>query len=448
MFAYSPDQFRIIIDFILAEAKRIGASDAAAEISEGQGLSVTVRKGEVETIEQSVDKQVGVSVYLGQRRGNASTSDFSPDSLRLTVEAAFHIAQHTAEDDCAGLAQADLLEQNPQDLDLFHPWDLDTKEAIQIARKAEKAAFAVDKAIQNSDGASVSAHQAHFMLGTSNGFMGGYPYSRHFISCAPIASSAKNSSSMQRDDWYSTSRIASELANPALIGRYAAERALAKLHAKSLTTRRCPVIFEAPIAVGLIGSLVQASSGGALYRRSSFLLDSLGKQVMPKHIDLFELPHLKRMSGSAPFDEEGVRTKARSVISKGELQGYFLSTYSARKLGMQTTGNAGGAHHLKLHSMHTPSGGLPGLLKEMGTGLLVTELMGQGVNYVTGDYSRGAFGYWVENGIIQHPVEEITIASNLKEMLMDIQAVGDDTIIRGTKETGSILLGSMTIGGK
>jgi len=395
MFAYSPDQFRIIIDFILAEAKRIGASDAAAEISEGQGLSVTVRKGEVETIEQSVDKQVGVSVYLGQRRGNASTSDFSPDSLRLTVEAAFHIAQHTAEDDCAGLAQADLLEQNPQDLDLFHPWDLDTKEAIQIARKAEKAAFAVDKAIQNSDGASVSAHQAHFMLGTSNGFMGGYPYSRHFISCAPIASSAKNSSSMQRDDWYSTSRIASELANPALIGRYAAERALAKLHAKSLTTRRCPVIFEAPIAVGLIGSLVQASSGGALYRRSSFLLDSLGKQVMPEHIDLFELPHLKRMSGSAPFDEEGVRTKARSVISKGELQGYFLSTYSARKLGMQTTGNAGGAHHLKLHSMHTPSGGLPGLLKEMGTGLLVTELMGQGVNYVTGDYSRGAFGYWV-----------------------------------------------------
>jgi PmbA protein len=448
MFAYSPDQFRIIIDFILAEAKRIGASDAAAEISEGQGLSVTVRKGEVETIEQSVDKQVGVSVYIGQRRGNASTSDFSPDSLRLTVEAAFHIAQHTAEDDCAGLAQSDLLEQNPQDLDLFHPWDLDTKEAIQIARKAEKAAFAVDKAIQNSDGASVSAHQAHFMLGTSNGFMGGYPYSRHFISCAPIASSAKNSSSMQRDDWYSTSRIASELASPALIGRYAAERALAKLHAKSLTTRRCPVIFEAPIAVGLIGSLVQASSGGALYRRSSFLLDSLGKQVMPKHIDLFELPHLKRMSGSAPFDEEGVRTQARSVISKGELQGYFLSTYSARKLGMQTTGNAGGAHHLKLHSMHTPSGGLPGLLKEMGTGLLVTELMGQGVNYVTGDYSRGAFGYWVENGIIQHPVEEITIAGNLKEMLLDIQAVGDDTIIRGTKETGSILLGSMTIGGK
>ena len=448
MFTYTPSQFKVIVEFMLSEARKLGASDAAVEISEGQGLSVTVRKGAVETIEQSLDKQVGVSVYLGQRRGNASTSDFSPDSLRTTVEAAFHIAQHTAEDECAGLAEADLLEQNPQDLDLFHPWDLDAKKAIAIARKAEKAAFAVDKAIQNSDGASVSAQQAHFMLGTSNGFIGGYPYSRHFISCAPIASASKKSNAMQRDDWYSTSRVASELANPALIGRYAAQRALARLNAKSLSTRRCPVIFEAPIAVGLIGSLVQATSGGSLYRRSSFLLDSLGKQVMPDHIDLFELPHLKRMTGSAPFDEEGVRTQARSVVSKGELQGYFLSTYSARKLGMQTTGNAGGAHHLKLHSMHTPSGGLAGLLKEMGTGLLVTELMGQGVNYVTGDYSRGAFGYWVENGIIQYPVEEITIAGNLKDMLLDIQAVGDDTIIRGTKETGSILIGSMTIGGK
>ncbi len=448
MFAYSHDQFRIIIDFILTEAKRIGATDAAAEISEGHGLSVTVRKGAVETIEQSVDKQVGVSVYLGQRRGNASTSDFSPESLRTTVQAAFNIAKHTAEDDCAGLADPDLLEHQPPDLDLFHPWEIDSKKAIAIARQAEKAAFGVDRAIMNSDGASVSAHQAHFMLGTSNGFIGGYPYSRHFISCAPIANASGKTSSMQRDDWYSTSRVAGDLAKPSLIGRYAAQRALARLNAKSLSTRRCPVIFEAPIAVGLIGSLVQATSGGALYRRSSFLLDSLGKPVMPRHLDLFELPHLKRLTGSAPFDEEGVRTQARSVVAKGELQGYFLSSYSARKLGMQTTGNAGGAHHLRLHSQHTPSGGLPGLLKEMGTGLLVTELMGQGINYVTGDYSRGAFGYWVENGEIQHPVEEITIAGNLKEMLMDIQAVGDDTIIRGTKETGSILIGSMTIGGK
>jgi PmbA protein len=448
MFAYSQDQFRVIIDFILAEAKRVGATDSAAEISEGHGLSVTVRKGAVETIEQSVDKQVGVSVYLGKRRGNASTSDFSPESLRTTVKAAFHIAKHTAEDDCAGLADADFLEHHPQDLDLFHPWDLDSKKAIAIARQAEKAAFGVNKAIVNSDGASVSTNQAHFMLGTSNGFIGGYPYSRHYITCAPIANASTHSGGMQRDDWYSTSRLPSDLAAPAAIGRYAAQRALARLHAKSISTRRCPVIFEAPIAVGIIGSLVQATSGGALYRRSSFLLDSLGKQVMPSHIDLFELPHIKRMTGSAPFDEEGVRTQTRSVIAKGELQGYFLSSYSARKLGMQTTGNAGGAHHLKLHSLHTPTGGLPALLKEMSTGLLVTELMGQGINYVTGDYSRGAFGYWVENGIIQFPVEEITIAGNLKEMLMDIQAVGDDTIIRGTKETGSILIGSMTVAGK
>jgi len=449
MFSYSSDQFRIIIDFLLAEAGRLGASDAAAEISEGHGLSVGVRKGEVETIEQSLDKHVGISIYLGQRRGNASTSDFSPESLRATAEAAFHIAQHTAEDDCAGLAESYLLEQKPKDLDLFHPWDLDSKKAIQIARKAESAAFAVDRRIQNSDGASVSAHQGHFMLGTTEGFMGGYAYSQHYIACAPIASDGKkNSSAMQRDDWYSSSRVPSQLANPSAIGRYAAQRALARLKAKSITTRRCPVIFEAPIAGGLIGALVNAVSGGVLYRRSSFLLDSLGKPVLAPHLDLFEDPHLKRLTGSAPFDDEGVKTNARSVVNKGILQGYFLSTYSARKLGMQTTGNAGGPHHLRLSSQRKLADGLPGLLREMGTGLLVTELMGQGVNYVTGYYSRGAFGYWVEGGVIQHPVEEITIAGNLKDMLQNIQAVGSDTLVRGGKETGSILIDSMMVAGK
>jgi PmbA protein len=286
------------------------------------------------------------------------------------------------------------------------------------------------------------------MMGTSHGFMGGYPFSRHYISCAPIASEGGKKSGMQRDDWYSSSRIPTELAEPAAIGKYAAERALSRLKARSLTTRRCPVIFEAPLAAGLLGGLVQAVSGGALYRRSSFLLDSLGKQVLPKHISLFENPHLKSMTGSAPFDEEGVKTSARTVVDRGILEGYFLSTYSARKLGMKTTGNAGGSHHLTLHSKKTPKGGLPALLKEMGTGLLVTELMGQGVNYVTGDYSRGAFGYWVENGEIQYPVEELTIAGNLRDMLMDIQLIGSDALIRGTKETGSILIGSMTVGGK
>ncbi|WP_114638974.1 metallopeptidase TldD-related protein [Polynucleobacter necessarius] len=429
MFTYSYSQFQEIINFMLAEAKRRGASDAVSEVSEGQGLSVTVRKGEVETIEQSLDKQVGVTVFLGHHRGNASTSDFSKASLKATVDAAYHIAQHTAEDLCAGPAEPELLENKPLDLDLFHPWDIDAAHAVEIARTAEGAAFAVSKQIQNSDGASVSAHHAHFMMGTSHGFMGGYPFSRHYISCAPIASAGGKQSQMQRDDWYSSSRIPAQLADPASIGKYAAQRALSRLKARSLGTRRCPVIFEAPLAAGLLGGLVQAVSGGALYRRSSFLLDSLGKQVLPKHVSLFENPHLKAMTGSAPFDEEGVKT-------------------SARKLGMKTTGNAGGSHHLTLQSKKTPKGGLPALLKEMGTGLLVTELMGQGVNYVTGDYSRGAFGYWVENGQIQYPVEEVTIAGNLRDMLLDIELIGSDTLIRGTKETGSILIGSMTVGGK
>ncbi|MBT8592986.1 metalloprotease PmbA [Polynucleobacter paneuropaeus] len=448
MFTYSSNQFQEIIEFMLAEARRRGASDAIAEVSEGQGLAVTVRKGEVETIEQSLDKQVGVTVFLGQRRGNASTSDFSQASLRATVEAAYHIAQHTAEDDCAGPAEPELLEKKPKDLDLFHSWAIDAIEAVEIARAAEAAAFAVSKQIRNSDGASVSAHHGHFMMGTTNGFMGGYPFSRHYISCAPIANRLTKKSGMQRDDWYSSSRVPKELAEPAAIGKYAAQRALSRLNAKSISTRRCPVIFEAPLAAGLMGGLVQAVSGGALYRKSSFLLDSLGKAVLPKHVSLIEEPHHHAMMGSAPFDEEGVKTHARTVVDQGILQGYFLSTYSARKLGMKTTGNAGGSHHLTFQSKKTCKGGLPALLKEMGTGLLVTELMGQGVNYVTGDYSRGAFGYWVENGEIQYPVEEVTIAGNLRDMLMDIAMIGSDTLVRGSKETGSILIGSMTVGGK
>ena len=448
MFTYSSNQFQEIIEFMLAEAGRRGASDAIAEVSEGQGLAVTVRKGEVETIEQSLDKQVGVTVFLGHRRGNASTSDFSQASLHATVEAAYHIAQHTAEDDCAGPAEPELLEKKPKDLDLFHPWAIDAIEAVEIARAAEAAAFAVSKQIRNSDGASVSAHHGHFMMGTTNGFMGGYPFSRHYISCAPIANGLTKKSGMQRDDWYSSSRVPKELAEPAAIGKYAAQRALSRLNAKSISTRRCPVIFEAPLAAGLMGGLVQAVSGGALYRKSSFLLDSLGKAVLPKHVSLIEEPHHHAMMGSAPFDEEGVKTHARTVVDQGILQGYFLSTYSARKLGMKTTGNAGGSHHLIFQSKKTRQGGLPALLKEMGTGLLVTELMGQGVNYVTGDYSRGAFGYWVENGEIQYPVEEVTIAGNLRDMLMDIAMIGSDTLVRGSKETGSILIGSMTVGGK
>lgn len=450
MFSHKPEQLKELVAFLLAEAKKLGATDAAAELSEGYGLSVSTRKGEIETIEQNRDKQAGVTVFIGQRRGNAGTSDFSKAALKASVEAAFHIARHTAEDDCAGLAPAELLEKHPKDLDLYHPWSINTEDAVEIARAAEQGAFAVSKNIINSDGASVSAQQSHFMLGTTNGFMGGYAVSRHYIACTPIASASQEPGApMQRDDWYTTSRVPEELASPEKVGAYAAKRALARLGARSISTRNCPVIFEAPLAVGLLGAYVQATSGGALYRKSSFLLDSLGQSVFPKHIDIFEEPHAKRLTGSAPFDEEGVRTKARKVVDAGVVQGYFLSTYSAKKLQMQTTGNAGGSHHLQMRSRLTKtSDNLPALLRKMGTGLLVTDLMGQGVNYVNGDYSRGAFGYWVENGVIVHPVEEITIAGNLKDMFQQIVAIGHDTLVRGTKETGSILIENMTVGGR
>ncbi|XQU70046.1 metalloprotease PmbA [Cupriavidus sp. H18C1] len=444
-FTYTQAQLSEMAADVLRVARELGATDAATEISEGSGLSVSVRKGEVETIEQNRDKVVGVTVMIGKRRGNASTSDFSPAALRATAEAAYNIARFTAEDDCAGLAEEELLERDPLDLDLFHPWAIDAEQAIEIARRAEAAAFAVSPRIRNSDGASVSAQHSQFVLATTRGFVGGYPYSRHFVSCAPIAGSG---SGMQRDDWYSSKRAPEALAEPEAIGRYAAERALARLHARKLSTRRCPVLFEAPLAAGLLGAFVQAVSGGALYRKSTFLYDTLGKAVFAPHIDIHERPHVPGAMGSAPFDEEGVKTRARDVVRDGVVEGYFLSTYSARKLGMQTTGNAGGSHNLALTSKLTqPGDDFPAMLRKLGTGLLVTELMGQGVNYVTGDYSRGASGYWVENGVIQYPVEEITIAGNMAEMFRQIVAIGADTLVRGTKETGSILIEQMTIAG-
>ncbi|MGY8523929.1 metalloprotease PmbA [Paracidovorax citrulli] len=444
-FTYTQAQLSEMAAEVLRVARELGATDAATEISEGSGLSVTVRKGEVETIEQNRDKVVGVTVLIGKRRGNASTSDFSSAALRATAEAAYNIARFTAEDECAGLAEEELLEREPRDLDLFHPWTIDAEEAIDIARRAESAAFAVSPRIRNSDGASVSAQHSQFVLATTRGFVGGYPYSRHFVSCAPIAGSGGG---MQRDDWYSSKRSPAALARPEDIGRYSAERALARLNARKVSTRRCPVLFEAPLAAGLLGAFVQAVSGGALYRKSTFLYDTLGKAVFGPHIDIHEQPHLPGAMGSAPFDEEGVRTQARDVVRDGVVEGYFLSTYSARKLGMKTTGNAGGSHNLSLTSKLTrPEDDFEGMLRKMGTGLLVTELMGQGVNYVTGDYSRGASGYWVENGVIQYPVEEITIAGNMAEMFRQIVAIGADTLVRGTKETGSILIEQMTIAG-
>jgi PmbA protein len=444
-FSHSQDQLQQLARDVLGYAKAQGGTDCEVDFSVGSGLSVSVRKNKIETIEQNRDKGMGVTVYIGQRRGNASTSDFSTAALKATVEAAYNIARFTADDDCAGLPEADLLELAPPDLQLFYPWDIDTAGAVELAKRTEAAAFAVDPRVTNSEGAGVHVQQSQFVSANSRGFIGGYPYSRHSLSVAAIAG---RGAGMQRDDWYVSVRDASRMASPEAIGRYAAERALARLGARSITTRTCPVLFEAPLAIGLLGAYVQATSGGALYRKSTFFVDSLGQQVLPSHIQIHEDPHVIGAVGSAPFDDEGVKTRARDVVKDGVVQGYFLSTYSARKLGMQTTGNAGGSHNLSLTSSLTaPGDDFPAMLRKLGTGLLVTELMGEGTNYVTGDYSRGASGFWVENGVIQYPVEEITIAGNMKEMLAQIVAVGTDTLMRGTKQTGSILIEKMVVGG-
>lgn len=444
-FTYNQDQLKQIAEDVLRFARNKGATDTAVEVSEGWGLSVGVRRGKIETIEQNKDKGIAVTVFIGQRRGNASTSDFSSAALEATVEAAYNIARFTAPDDCAGLPDADTLEKQPQELKLFHPWKINADEALHLAKRCEAAAFEVDTHITNSEGAGIHAHQSHFVAGNSIGFLAGYASSRHSISVAPIAGRGAH---MQRDHWYSSARNPKKLAPPEAVGRYAAERALARLHARKLTTRQCPVLFEAPLAIGLVGALVQTISGGALYRKSSFMVDSLGKTIFPAHIQLAEDPHIIGAIGSSPFDGEGVQTHKRDVVKNGVLQGYFLSTYSARKLGMKTTGNAGGSHNLFFTSELTkPSDDFAAMLKKLGTGLLVTELMGQGVNYMTGDYSRGASGFWVEKGVIQYPVEEITIAGNLSEMFQQIVAVGADTITRGTKQTGSILIENMMVAG-
>lgn len=439
-------QFRELVQHVLQQARAVGATDAAAEVSESQGLSVTVRHGELETVEQTRDRSLDITVYVGQRRGSASTSDFSPSALSDTVRAAWHIASHTAEDPAAGLPDADdlYLGESP-DPQLYHAWDIEATAAADLAVRAERAALDTDRRITNSDGATVNTYIGHFVMGNTRGFLGGYPYSRHSLSVAPIAGRGEN---MQRDDWYTSERDPARLADAHAVGRYAAERALSRLGARKVRTGRYPVLFEAPLACGLLGAFTQAISGGALYRRSSFLLDALGKPVFGDHIDIDEQPHMPGALGTAYFDDEGVRTAPRALVTAGELQGYLLSTYTARKLGMRTTGNAGGSHNLFLTSRLTdPTDDFQAMLRKLGTGLLVTELIGQGVNYVTGDYSRGAFGYWVENGVIQHAVQEITIAGNLRDMFAGLAAIGADVIVRGTKSTGSILIPEMAVAG-
>ena len=451
-FAFSREQFAQWVDDTLAFARSLGASDAGAEVSEGVGLSVSVRKGEVENVERNRDKSMGVTVYIGQRRGNASTSDFSRAALEQTVRAAHDIARFTAEDPAAGLPDAQDLAMGEvalRDLDLFHPWAIDAAGAVEISKRCEAAALGTNARITNSEGAGVSAQQSHFFAGNSRGFRGGYASSRHSLSVAPIASlPGKRGDDMQRDAWYTSMRSHAEMAAPEAVGRYAAERALSRLKSRKIKTCEVPVLFESSVASGLLGAYVQATSGGALYRKSTFLDASLGQTVLASHIDIHEDPHELRGKGSAPFDDEGVISRPRDVVRAGIVQAYFLSTYSARKLGLRTTGHAGGSQNLTMTSRVTqPGDSLEAMLRKLHRGLFVIELMGQGVNYVTGDYSRGAAGFWVENGRIAYPVHEITIAGNLREMFKSITAIGSDVYNMGSKSIGSVLIERMKIAG-
>mgnify|MGYP001495140563 CR=1 FL=1 len=441
VFAYPFATLQQLAQDVLDHARRSGASACEVDVSEGTGQSVTVRCGEVETIEYNRDKGVGITVYAGRKKGYASTSDFSPQALRDTVAAAIDIARFTAEDECAGLPEAELLAGTVPDLDLFHPWRISVEEAIDLAQRCEQAAFDQDARIANSEGASVSSQEAQFVSANSLGFMGGYPTSRHYLSCSMIAGENEG---MQRDDWYSTRRAAEDLEAPEAVGAAAARRAVARLGSRRIRTGDMPVLFEASVAATLLGNFVHAASGGALYRKASFLTGALGTPVFPDHVRIVERPHLPRGLASSAFDNECVTTREREVVAGGILQGYFLNVYTARKLGLQTTGNAGGSHNLIIE----PGGDdFAALVRRMGRGLVVSELLGQGVNYVTGDYSRGAAGFWVEDGEIVHPVEEITIAGNLRDMLRGIVAVGNDVLIRGSKQSGSLLLDRMTVGG-
>lgn len=445
LFAHSREALTAIADDLLSIARQNGASASEVEISEGFGQSVNVRQGEVETIEHHRDKQIGVTVYLGQRKGYASTSDFSRDALQATVRAALDIAKFTAEDPCSGLPDRDLLMLgSAPDLDLFHPWTPSVETAVNLARECEAAGLALGSVIQNSEGASVSTHQGHFIMANSLGFMAGYPTSRHSVGCALIAADAHG---MQRDDWYESVRDAALLPSVADIGLKAAQRAAARLGARQCPTGEVPVIFEAPLASTIVGNLVHAASGGALYRKSSFLEGALGKKILPEFVVLEERPLLRGGQASAPFDGDGLPTRDRDVIRDGVLNGYFLSVYSARKLGMAPTANGGGSHNLFMRDTRSGHADLAALMKTMGRGLLITELLGQGVNYVNGDYSRGAAGFWVENGEIAYPVEEITIAGNMNEMLAGIVAIADDRLARSAKQSGAILIDRMMVAG-
>jgi PmbA protein len=422
--------------------KRFGASSAEADASLSQGSSLTVRLGEVETVEHNRDKSLVLTVYFGKRSGSASTSDMSAQAIRDTVEAACSIAKLTAEDECGGLADADQMATDIPDLDIWYPWNIDPETATDIARECEQYARRADDSITNSEGATVSSHEGVGVYANTHGFDGVRYGSRHSLSCSVIAS---NGSSMERDYWYSVARDKSDLLPAAEVGRIAGERTARRLSPRKISTRQVPVIYEAQAAGSLLKHLVSAISGSALYRKSSFLLDHKGSKVFSDHVNISEQPHLRKGLGSAAFDNEGVATVERDIVRDGILMDYLLGSYSARKLGLKSTGNAGGVHNLVIESGDRD---LAALLRQMDTGLLVTELIGFGVNNVTGDYSRGASGFWVENGEIQYPVSEITVAGNLPDMFSSIVEVGNDQDQRGNIRSGSILIEQMTVAGE
>jgi PmbA protein len=442
-------ELKQVVTDALAGARASGASHAEADASVQRGLTVNVRLGEVDTIEYHRDRGLSLTVYFGKAKGSASTADLRPEAVREIVSKAAAIARHTAADECSGLADPEALAREIPELDLYHPWELEPEQAVTLARDCEAAGLGSDARLTNSEGATVNTHTAVRVYGNSLGFLQGLPSTSHSVSCALVAQQGED---MQRDYWYSVARRAQGLEDVAVIGRHAARRALRRLGARRLGTQRAPVLFAPEIARGLLGHFVAAIRGASQYRRSSFLLQAAGTQVFPSFLNISERPHLLRGLASSPFDAEGVATRDRELVQAGVLQGYVLSSYSARKLGLKTTGNAGGIHNLLVSAQ--ASGGEPHqigfeqLLQRMGSGLLVTELMGPGVNAVTGDYSRGASGFWIEQGAIAYPVHELTIAGNLREMLRDIVAIGSDVDTQGAIHTGSVLLEAMTIAGE
>lgn len=428
-------------EIALQQANKQGATQAEVGVNQSNGLSVTVRQGEIETLEYNNDKGLGITVYYGQSKASVSTSDMRPEAISDAVKAALDIAKHTEDDDYSGLADAELMATEFPDLSICHPWDIDAEKAIAIATECEQAGLDVDAKISNSEGGSLSSHQSAYVYANSHGFIGNTTSSRHSLVCTLIADDERG---MQRDYWYDVARDAADMQSAKYIGQRAATNTLRRLNARTVATDNYPVIFAANVAPSLFGKFISAVSGSALYRKSSFLLDHLDKQIFPEFIHIHEQPYLLKGLGSAVFDDDGVATKTRDLISDGILQSYVLDSYSARKLNMTTTGNAGGVRNLTIDSGKL---NFNALLKEMGTGVLVTETMGMGINIITGDYSQGAAGFWVENGKIQYPIDEFTIASNLTAMFMGIQAIGNDIECRGNTRTGSVWIDSMMVAG-